>query len=183
VRVNEKPATIIGVMPKGFRFPTNVDMWMALAPTPELASRTNRPLQLFGMLKPGTGMTAADVELNGIAQRLAAQYAETNKDIGVTVETFSQRYNGGNIRMIFLLMLAAVGFVLLIACANVANMMLSRVLSRQREMSIRTALGASRWRVVRQILIECVLLSALGGVAGLGLAALGVHWFDLSTQK
>jgi predicted permease len=183
VRVNEKPATIIGVMPKGFRFPTNVDMWMALAPTPELASRTNRPLQLFGMLKPGTGMTAADVELNGIAQRLAAQYAETNKDIGVTVETFSQRYNGGNIRMIFLLMLAAVGFVLLIACANVANMMLSRVLSRQREMSIRTALGASRWRVVRQILIECVLLSALGGVAGLGLAALGVHWFDLSTQN
>jgi predicted permease len=183
VRVNEKPATIIGVMPKGFRFPANVDMWMALAPTAALESRTNRPLQLFGMLKPGTGIPAASVELNGIGQRLAAQYSDADKDIGVSVETFSQRYNGGNIRMIFLLMLAAVGFVLLIACANVANMMLSRALSRQREMSIRTALGASRWRVVRQILIECVLLSTLGGVLGLGLAALGVHWFDLATRN
>jgi len=183
VRVNEKPATIIGVMPKGFRFPTNTDMWMALTPTPALESRTNRLLQLNGILKPGIGITAASVELNGIARRLAAQYPDTNKDIGVSVETFSQRHNGGNIRMIFLLMLAAVGFVLLIACANVANMMLSRALSRQREMSIRTALGASRWRVVRQILIECVLLSTLGGVLGLGLAALGVHWFDLATRN
>jgi putative ABC transport system permease protein len=183
VRVNEKPATIIGVMPKGFRFPTNTDMWMALTPTPALESRTNRLLQLNGMLKPGTDIAAASVELNGIARRLAAQYPDTDKDIGVSVETFSQRHNGGNIRMIFLLMLAAVGFVLLIACANVANMMLSRALSRQREMSIRTALGASRWRVVRQILIECVLLSTLGGVLGLGLAALGVHWFDLATQN
>ena len=183
VRVNEKPATIIGVMPKGFRFPTNTDMWMALTPTPALESRTNRLLQLNGILKPGIGITAASVELNGIARRLAAQYPDTNKDIGVSVETFSQRHNGGNIRMIFLLMLAAVGFVLLIACANVANMMLSRALSRQREMSIRTALGASRWRVVRQTLIECVLLSTLGGVLGLGLAALGVHWFDLATRN
>ncbi len=183
VRVNEKPATIIGVMPKGFKFPTNVDMWMPLAPTPELEKRTNRPLQLFGMLKPGTSILQASVDLNGIARRLATQYPETDKDIGVTVETFQQRYNGGNIRLIFLLMLAAVGFVLLIACANVANMMLSRALVRQREISIRSALGASRWRVVRQLLVESVLLSIFGGILGLALAVLGVHWFDLSTQN
>ncbi|HEX3470773.1 MAG TPA: ABC transporter permease [Silvibacterium sp.] len=181
VRINEKPATIVGVMPKGFKFPTNVDMWTPLVPTGELEKRTNRPLALFGMLKPDVGIIQANVDLSGIARRLAAGYPE-DKDIGITVETFHERYNGGGVRLIFLLMMAAVGFVLLIACANVANMMLSRAMLRQREMSIRSALGASRWRVMRQLLIESVLLSMLGGVFGLTLAWLGVHWFDLSTQ-
>jgi putative ABC transport system permease protein len=183
VRVNEKPATIIGVMPEGFKFPSGTDMWMPLLPTPELEKRDNRPLQVFGMLKPGMSIARANVEMNAIARRLAAQYPTTDKDLSVIVETFHQHYNGGGIRIIFLLMLAAVGFVLLIACADVANMMLSRALGRQREMSIRTALGASRWRVVRQLLIESVLLSTLGGTLGLGLALLGVHWFDLSTKN
>jgi predicted permease len=182
VRVNEKPATIIGVMPKGFKFPTTVDMWMPLVPTPELEKRTSRPLQLFAALKPGTSIAKARVDLSGIASRLAAQYPE-DKDIGVSVLTFNEQYNGGSIRLIFLLMQAAVGFVLLIACANVANMMLSRALGRQREMSIRTALGAMRWRIIRQLLVESVLLSVLGGVLGLALAVAGVHWFDLSSQN
>lgn len=181
VRVNEKPATIVGVMPKGFKFLTNTDMWMPLVPTPELEKRDNRSLQLSGMLKPGVSMIQANVEMNAIARRLGAQYPD-DKDSGISVETFHERYNGGNIRLIFLLMMAAVVFVLLIACANVANMMLSRALLRQREMSIRSALGASRWRVVRQLLVESVLLSVIGGVLGLALAALGVHWFDLATQ-
>lgn len=180
VRVNEKPATIIGVMPEGFKFPGDTDMWMGLVPSPELEKRDNRPLQVFGMLKPGVSIAQANVEMSGIARRLASQYPTTDKDLSIVVETFHQRYNGGNVRFIFLLMLAAVGFVLLIACANVANMMLSRALGRQREMSIRTALGASRWRVVRQLLIESVMLSVLGGVLGLGLAVKGVHWFALS---
>jgi predicted permease len=183
VRVDEKPATIVGVMPKGFKFPTNIDMWMPLVPTAELEKRSNRPLQLFGMLKPGKNIAQAGADLDSIARRLATQYPDTNKDVGAIVQTFQERYNGGSIRLIFLLMLAAVGFVLLIACANVANMMLSRALGRQREMSIRSALGATRWRVIRQLLIESVLLSALGGVLGLALAAAGVHWFDLSTQN
>ena len=182
VQINEKPATIVGVMPKGFKFPTNVDMWAPLVPTADLEKRTNRPLALFGMLKPGVGILQASVDMGGIGRRLAMQYPE-DKDVGVTVETFHERYNGGNIHLIFMLMMAAVGFVLLIACANVANMMLSRAMLRQREMSIRSALGASRWRVVRQLLIESVLLSIFGGVLGLGLAWLGVHWFDLSTQN
>ena len=181
VRINEKPATIVGVMPKGFKFPTNIEMWTPLVPTVELEKRANRPLALFGMLKPDTGIIQANVDMNGIAHRLATQYPD-DKDIGITVDTFQEHYNGGGIRVIFLLMMAAVGFVLLIACANVANMMLSRALLRQREMSIRSALGASRWRVVRQLLVESVLLSTLGGVLGLALAWLGVHWFDLSTQ-
>jgi predicted permease len=182
VRVDEKPATIIGVLPSGFKFPSNTDMWMPLMSTSELEKRDNRQLQVFAMLKPGVRISQASVELNGIARRLSAQYPNTNKEIAASVETFHQHYNGGGIRIIFLLMLAAVGFVLLIACANVANLMLSRALGRQREMFIRTALGASRWRVVRQLLIESVLLSTLGGVLGLSLALLGVHWFDLATR-
>jgi len=182
VRVNEKSATIIGVMPKGFMFPTVVDLWMPLVPTPNDLKRDNRQLQVFGLLRPGVKLPAAQADLAGIAQRLAAQYSDTNKDITALAMSFNERYNGGNIKMVFLLMLASVGFVLLIACANVANMMLSRAVARQREMSIRAALGASRWRVIRQLLIESVVLSVLGGALGLGLAASGVHWFDLATS-
>jgi putative ABC transport system permease protein len=180
VRVDGQPATIVGVMPKGFRFPTGVDLWMPLAPTADLAKRDNRPLNAYGILKPGVSIRQSQAELDGIAGRLAHEYPE-DKDIGASVLTFQQRFNGGNIRTIFLLMLGAVGFVLLIACADVANMMLSRALDRHREMAIRTALGATRWRVMRQLLIESLLLSVAGGVLGLGLAALGIRWFDQST--
>jgi putative ABC transport system permease protein len=182
VRVNGRPATIVGVMPKGYRFPTGVDLWLPLVPAPDLMKRENRKIQLYGILRPGVTVRQAGNEFDGIAARLAREYPATNKDMGASVETFHQRFNGGGIRVIFLLMLAAVGFVLLIACADVANMMLSRALSRKREMSIRTALGASRWRVIRQLLVECLLLSALGGVLGLGFAAFGVRWFNLATQ-
>jgi predicted permease len=180
VSVNEQPATIIGVMPKGFRFPNKDELWMPLVPTPDLAKRDNRTLRIYALLKPGATSRQANAELNGIAARLAGQFP-VDKGLGVSVLTFHQRFNGGGIRIIFFLMLAAVGFVLLIACADVANMMLSRSLSRKREMSIRTALGASRWRIVRQLLIESVALSSLGGVLGLSLATAGVYWFDLST--
>jgi predicted permease len=181
VRVDGQPATIVGVMPEGFRFPNGFDVWMPLVPTADLAKRKSRDLWVYGILKPGTPVRAANAELDGITARLAAQYPE-DKEIGANAMSFSQRFNGGNIRMVFLLMLAAVGFVLLIACADVANMMLSRSLSRQREMSIRSALGATRWRIVRQLLIESVMLSTVGGLLGLGLASFGVHWFDLMTK-
>jgi len=182
VRVNEKPAIIVGVMPEGFKFPNNEDLWTPLSPTAELENRSQRALSLFGILKRGTTIGQARAELDGIAHRLVAQYPDANKDLGILVETFHERYNGGPIQRIFLLMLAAVAFVLLIACANIANMMLSRALGRQREMSIRAAMGASRWQITRQLLIESLFLSALGGVLGLALSAGGVRWFDLGTQ-
>jgi predicted permease len=183
VRVNEKPATIIGVMPKGFAFPTVVDMWMPLVPTADDLKRDSRNLQAFALLRPGVAMATAQTELSAITRRLAVQYPDTNKNAGAFLLSFHERYNGGNIKMIFILMLASVGFVLLIACANVANMMLSRAIGRQREMSIRAALGASRWRVTRQLLVESLLLSILGGLAGLALAFFGVRWFDLATSN
>ncbi len=182
VRINEKPATIIGVMPKGFMFPTTVDLWMPLAPTPNDLKRDNHQLEVFGILHPGVKIPAAQTEIAGISNRLAAQYPE-DKNTTANVMTFHERYNGGNIKMIFILMLASVGFVLLIACANVANMMLSRAIGRQREMSIRAALGASRWRVVRQLLIESLALSVLGGALGLVLGVYGVRWFNLATAN
>jgi predicted permease len=179
VRVNGLPATIVGVMPEGFKFPNGFDVWMPLAAT---TKRDERPLWVYGILKPDVSIRAANAELQGIAGRLAAKFPE-DKKISASVLSFQQRFNGGNIRLVFLLMLAAVGFVLLIACADVANMMLSRTLSRQREMSIRSALGATRWRMVRQLLIESVMLSTAGGVLGLGLATFGVRWFDLATSE
>ena len=180
VRVNEHPATIIGVMPAGFRFPNQEDLWMPLAPTEQLQEPDYRSLMLIGILKPGMTTTEAATDLGVIASRLEAQFPETNKGVGVNVETFHERFNGGPIRLVFLLMLAAVGFVLLIACANVANMMLGRALGRKREVSIRSALGASRWRIIRQLLTESVLLSSFGGLLGFSLAVFGVRAFDLA---
>jgi putative ABC transport system permease protein len=182
VRMNEKPATIIGVMPEGVRFPNNEDLWTALIPTAELENRSQRPLDLFGILKRGTTIGQARAELDAVTHRLAAEYPEADKGVGALVETFHERFNGGPIKRIFLLLLAAVGCVLLIACANIANMMLSRALGRQREIAVRAAMGASRWQLIRQLLVESLFLSALGGVLGLALWAGGVHWFDLGTR-
>ncbi|HVT99677.1 MAG TPA: ABC transporter permease, partial [Acidobacteriaceae bacterium] len=183
VRMNEKPATIIGVMPKAFGFPTTVDLWMPLVPTPDDMKRDNRDLEVFAILRPGVKIAVAATEIHALSLRIASQYSGADKDTTANVMSFHERYNGGNIKMVFLLMLASVGFVLLIACANVANMMLSRAIARQREMSIRAALGASRWRVMRQLLLESVVLSVLGGALGLGLAAFGVYWFNLATSN
>ncbi len=182
VRLNGKPTTIIGVMPAGFRFPQREDVWIPYVPNEEEQKRTMRQLQIFGVRKAGISIAEANADLAVIGTRLAKTFPDTNKDFSPLVRTFHDTYNGDKIRNVFLTMLGAVGFVLLIACANVANMMLSRAVARGREISVRAALGATRWQIVRQLLVESVLLSSLGGIAGLGLAAIGVHLFDLATQ-
>lgn len=183
VRLNGQPTTVVGVMPEGFQFPSGQEIWTPLVPNEELQKRSNRSLQLFGIVRPGMSAAQAGADLAVIAKRLAASFAETNRDLGVSVQTFHEAFNGGNIRTVFLLMLGAVGFVLLIACANVANMMLSRALGRRREISVRAAMGASRWQLIRQLLIESVVLSVLGGLLGLALTLTGVHYFDLATLE
>lgn len=182
VRINGQPATIIGVMPEGFKFPQDEDVWLPLVPTEEMEKRGNRDVQVFALRQPGTSLEQAQADVAVIGQRLAKTFPDSNKDYSPLVRTFHDTYNGDQIRTVFLTMLGAVGCVMLIACANVANLMLSRAIARTREFSVRAAMGATRWQLIRQMLVESVLLSALGGLLGLGLAAGGVRAFDLATR-
>jgi predicted permease len=179
LRVNGQPNTIVGVMADGMMFPLNSTIWQVYVPTEAQRLRTNRPLAPFGRLRADATRAQAQAELDAIAGRLATQFPDTNKELTAgMVQTFNERFNGGEIRQVFLALMGAVGFVLLISCANVANLLLSRAAHRAREISVRVALGASRWRVIRQLLVESLLLGFLGGVFGLLLAIVGVRLFD-----
>jgi putative ABC transport system permease protein len=183
LRLNGQPATIIGIMPDSMSFPNNTEVWAPFIPTEEQRRRNIRPLEMFGRLRNGSGHAEAQAESNGIAEQLAATYPDTNKDLTrVIVETFTERYVGGSARIVFLATMGAVSFVLLIACANVANLVLSRSAHRARELAVRIALGATRWRIVRQLLIESVVLGCIGGSIGLLLAMAGVQLLDAAVQ-
>jgi predicted permease len=183
IRVNEQPATIIGVMPDGFRMPNREDVWIPLGASLANEARDVRGLLVFGLLKPGVTIPQASADLDVVAKRLAATYPDTNRDLTMRVQTFHERFNGGEVRVVFLLMLGAVALVLLVACANVANMMLGRALTRQREMSVRLALGATRGRLVSQLLVESLLMAMIGGLIGLVMAKAGVEAFDLAVAN
>ena len=184
IKINDIVSTVIGVMPEGFKFPNNADLWLPLAHMPRLAEqkRDNRNVEAFGKLANGVTREQAQSEMNTIAGQLRHDYPDTNKDVTASVMTFNERQNGGPIRLVFLSLMGAVAFVLLIACANVANLLLARSATRAREMSVRISLGATRWRIVRQLLVESVLLSIVSGLFGLALAYVGVRLFDAATQ-
>ena len=177
VKMNDVATTIVGVMPEGFRFVNNHDLWRPLSPA-KPTDRTERGFRLVGRLAPTATRAQAQAELSGFAAQLRTQFPDTNKDVDAQVMTFNERFNGGPIRIVFLALLGAVGFVLLIACANVANLLLSRSTKRAREVAIRFALGASRPRVVRQLLIESTMLAFVGGALGLFLSWGGIRAFD-----
>mgnify|MGYP001389586793 CR=1 FL=1 len=183
IRINNVPSVVIGVMPDGFRFPNNADLWQPFAMVQGLAGqkRDARFYNVLGRLAPQATIEQARTDLSAITSRLAGEYPDTNKDI----RPFVERYNagtGGPIRLMFLSLMGAVAFVLLIACANVANLLLARAAERTREISVRMSLGASRWQVVRQLLVESLMLAILGGVVGFGLSVVGVRLFDAAVS-
>lgn len=171
VQINSRTFTITGVMGKDFQYPTGTNLWEPLAFTDaDKADRSNNYLFLVGLLKPGISVSQAAAELTAIGQRLAVQFPRTNKRLAIRTVPLRTYATDELTHNFMLLLLASVGFVLLIACANVANLQLARMAGREREIALRSALGAKRWRVVRQLLTESVMVALAGAALGLLLA-------------
>ena len=171
--LNGATSTVVGVLPESFQWVLPSDILVPLV-LDTAASRANHVLIVMGRLRPGVTLERADAEMNGIAARLAAQYPDSNKGWSTTQAPVARWIVNRDVRRALVVLTAAVGFVLLIACANVTNLLLARAAGRRREIAIRAALGAGRLRVVRQLLTESAVVGIAGGGAGLLLALWGV---------
>jgi putative ABC transport system permease protein len=175
VTTNGIQRTVIGVLPEGFNYPKGSEIYAPIQLTPELVkNRGSHSYYVIGRLKTDASLQSAQADLDTITARLATQYPDTNAGRGAemfpivadTVRVYAKA---------IWVMMAAVGFVLLIACANVANLMLARATGRQKELALRAALGASRWRIVRQLVVESLVIALIGGVAGVLVAFWGIE--------
>ena len=189
VRANAEMATIVGVMPQRFDYPGQLDAWLPLRIDPLAYRRGSGPalestqLNAVGRLRDGVSFEAAQTEMSLIAKRIAAAHPESNEGIGVTLLLQNDAWIGPQGRAMLLTMLASVFGVLLIACANVANLLLARTALRTREIAIRMALGAGRARTISQLLAETLVLAVAGAGAGLLVAKAGIDFFDASTAN
>jgi len=190
ILIDETPHTVVGVMKPGFKYPVESDLWVlgrnrnavsmsliSLFPTNDWnQARDAHFIAVIGRLKPQVSLSQAQSDIANISSRLEKEFPDTNAGLGSNVVALHQQIVG-DVKGVLFVLLGAVGFVLLISCTNVANLMLARATQRDRELSIRIAMGASRWRLTRQLLTESVLLSLTGGVAGLFLSIWAVELF------
>ena len=173
LKIAGQSASVVGVLPPGFRFPDNTDIWIPREISPMLPSRTAHNWRVIGRLRDGVPVSTSRSELTGIAQRLKRENGEDTAMVAVAIEPLRDAMTS-NVRPALMMLFGAAGFLLLIACANVVNLMLAQAAGRERELSIRVALGARRNRLIRQFLTEAFLLSAIGGASGIILAIWGL---------
>lgn len=177
ITLNGDSYTVIGVMPRGFQFApfwaTTAELWSPLNLAPRANNRGGQSLRVFARLKPGATRAVAQAEVTTIFRRLEQEYPQTNTGLALAVESLHEQVVGKT-RPALLILFGAVSFVLLIACSNVANLMMARATSRQKEIALRTALGASSKRIARQLMTESLLLALVGGVFGLVLSVAGM---------
>jgi putative ABC transport system permease protein len=170
IRLDGQPYTVIGVVPASFQILFPADMWTLFSVRRSPEQRRQHYMQIVGRLKPGVTLDQARADMAGVAEQIASIAPETNNGWGVTIEPLRDAIVGPELRTTSLVLAGVVGFVLLMACANVANLLLARGLSRSREIAVRAALGGSRHRIIQLLLTESLLLAAIGGTCGLALA-------------
>jgi putative ABC transport system permease protein len=178
VSINGRPHTVVGVMPPKFNFPEQQKIWVPLGPLATSDARTARNLFTFGRLKPGVDIAQAREDLKAMSAALAREYPTTSDGWSATARPLSDEFIPDDVRLVLLTMMGAVTIVLMIACANVANLMLARASGRQREFCVRAALGAGRGKLITQLLIECVVLGLASAPLGLAIAYFGVWLLD-----